>query len=618
MPPLPHPVPVNAKAESPGRRCRGRPVPKVEGAPMPTSPLLPSTAPFAQEQIADLNRVISTSSAEQRAWLSGFLAGVQAANAPQAAPAAPPARKAPLTILFGTESGNAEALAAQARKVAAKLGFAAKVADMADFTPAQAAETPNLLIVASTWGEGDPPQRAVDFCESLFADDAPRFDKTRYAVLALGDRAYAQFCEIGRRIDERIAALGGARIAERIECDVDYETSASGWIDSTLETLNPDVGGASASEAEAGASVIHVDFARPAADPPNKNRPFEAEITEHVRLSGSRSTSDTYHLELSLEGSGIAYEPGDALGVVPRNDPALADAILAASGLSGDATLRQALIERLDITTLTTKQLEDYAQLTGGAALPAEWASGRQVIDLLEAQPHRLSAEQLTSLLRPLQPRYYSIASSRKAVDEEAHLLVAALRYESHGRDRQGVASVDIAERHRAGERLRVFLRPNQHFRLPADPHRPVIMIGPGTGIAPFRGFPQEREAVGATGRNWLVFGHRNYTHDFLYQLEMQDWIKDGLLTRLDVAFSRDQPAKRYVQHALWDARRELYSWLNDGAALYVCGDATAMAKDVHAALLRILADQGGLEEDGAKAALDAIRRDGRYLRDVY
>lgn len=581
---------------------------------MPTAPLLPDTAPFAQEQIAALNRVISVTTAEQRAWLSGYLAGLQAASGSQAvSPAAPPAKRAPLTILFGTESGNAEALAAQVRKAATKLGFAPKVVDMADFTPAQAAAVENLVIIASTWGEGDPPQRAVDFYEALLADDAPRFEKTRFAVLALGDRAYVQFCEIGRKIDDRLAALGGARITDRIECDLDYETPATGWIDSTLERLNVEVG-----VKETGASIIHVDFARPGADAPTRARPFEAEITETIRLSGSRSSSDTHHVAVSLEGSGILYEPGDSLGVVPSNDPALADAVLKAAGLSGDDKLRATLIDRLDITTLTAKQMTDFARETGSTAPPAEWAVGRQIIDLLETAPGSLTAEQLTALLRPLPPRYYSIASSRKAVGEEAHLLVAGLRYASHGRERAGVASVDITARHREGDKLKVFLRPNPHFRLPSDEGRPIIMVGPGTGLAPFRGFLQEREATAATGRNWLVFGHRNYTHDFLYQLELQDWLKSNLLTRLDVAFSRDQPEKHYVQDTLWDARGDLYAWLKDGAALYVCGDANAMAKDVHATLLRILADQGKQDEAAAKAELDAIRRDGRYLRDVY
>jgi sulfite reductase (NADPH) flavoprotein alpha-component len=558
--------------------------------------MLPETAPFPAEQIVALNSIISGSSAEQRTWLSGFLAGYQAATTPQPAAAAPPARRAPLTILFATESGNAEALAGAARKAAGKLGFATRVLDMADATPAQVAGAQNLLVIASTWGEGDPPQRAIDFHAALMTDDSPRFEGVRYAVLALGDRAYARFCETGRLIDERFAALGATRVADRIECDIDYEAPASGWIDATLGTLQAEL-----DEPEAGA-VIHVDFARPAAGLAawNRTRPFEAEVTERVRLSGGRSTSDTWHVELSLEGAAIDYEPGDSLGLLPVNDPGLVDAVLAASGLSGKEQLRSRLLEQFDVTTLTDRE-----------TCPDGW----QVIDKLEAAPRKLTEEQLLSLLRPLAPRYYSIASSRKAVPDEAHLLIAAVRYETHGRERKGVASVDVAERRKAGDRMRVFLKPNAHFRLPADPERPIIMIGPGTGIAPFRAFMQERDAVGARGRNWLVFGHRNYTHDFLYQLEWQDLLKRGVLTRLDVAFSRDQPEKRYVQHALWDARRDLYAWLQEGAAIYVCGDANAMAKDVHATLQRVLGEQGN--RDGA-AALDALRREGRYLRDVY
>jgi sulfite reductase (NADPH) flavoprotein alpha-component len=567
--------------------------------------MLPETAPFPADQIVALNQIISRTNAEQRTWLSGFLAGYQAATAPQPAAAAPPARRAPLTVLFATESGNAEALADVARKAAGKLGFAARVLDMADATPAQIVGAQNLLVIASTWGEGDPPQRATDFFAALTADDAPRLEGLRYAVLALGDRAYAKFCETGRLFDERFAALGARRVADRIECDLDYEAPAGTWINATLGTLQAELG-----EPEAGA-VIHVDFARPVAGTAawNRTRPFEAEVTERVRLSGSRSSSDTWHVELSLAGAGIEYEPGDSLGFVPVNDPRLVDAVLATTGLGDNAPLRTKLLEQFDITTLTAPKFDEY--VSGGSLTRQD---GWQVIDMLEAAPRKLGEEQLLSLLRPLAPRYYSIASSRKAVPDEAHLLIAAVRYATHGRERNGVASVDVAERRKAGDRLRVFLKPNAHFRLPTDTERPVVMIGPGTGVAPFRAFMQERDAIGARGRNWLVFGHRNYTHDFLYQLEWQDLLKRGVLTRLDVAFSRDQPEKRYVQHALWDARRELYAWVQEGAAIYVCGDANAMAKDVHATLQRILGDGG---KDGV-AALDALRREGRYLRDVY
>ena len=463
----------------------------------------------------------------------------------------------PLLILFATESGNAETLAASVRKAAQKLGFAARTADVGTISVAEAAKAENLLMIASTWGEGDPPQRAADFYNALLAPDAPRFDKTRFSVLALGDRAYVNFCSTGRTFDERFAALGGRRLAPVVECDVDYAAPATAWIKSTLDLLKKET------ESDEGA-VIHVDFARSAAALPaeddedaepayTRNRPFEATIGELINLNGSGSSSETYHVELSLEGSGLAHQPGDALGIVPVNDPALVEDMLTLTGLSGDATARQALSEAQDITTVTRPQIEAYAKLTDSNALKAlaadpdalkEWLPGRQVIDLLEAAPMKLDASTLTSLLRPLPGRLYSIASSRAYAEDEAHLLVSAVRYETHGRPRSGVASVDIAERRRAGEVLKVYLKPNPHFRLPADPDRAVIMIGPGTGVAPFRAFMQQREATEASGRNWLFFGNRHFTHDFLYQLEWQDWKQSGLLTRIDTAFSRDQRQK--------------------------------------------------------------------------
>jgi sulfite reductase (NADPH) flavoprotein alpha-component len=589
-------------------------------------PLLPDTAPFLAEQIAALNRILPGTSAEQRTWLSGFLAGYQAAAGAAHPAAAAPVRKAPLTILYATESGNTEALAGAARKVAARLGFAPRVVDMADTTPADAAKAETLLVLASTWGEGEPPQRAMDFYDALMAPDAPRFDKTRFAVLALGDRAYANFCETGRRIDARLAELGGARAAERSDLDVDYEAQAEAWIGATLQEMAP---AEEPDAADGASSVIHVDFARaPGAEPASRTHPFEAEITEKVNLNGSRSSSRTFHVELALAGSGIAYEPGDALGILPQNDPALVEEMLDAAGLAGDAALHEALGTRYDITTLTVPQVKAYAGLTGDKALAdlaaddartAEFVrGGRHLIDLLAAAPHRLTADQLTGLLRPLPPRLYSIASSRKAAPDEAHLLISSVEYEAHGRARKGVASMDVTDRRRVGDRLGVYLKPNPHFRLPADPAQRVIMIGPGTGIAPFRAFMQERDATGASGQTWLFFGNRHYTHDFLYQLEWQDLLKRGVLSRLDVAFSRDQPEKIYVQDRMWAARRDLYAWLQDGAALYVCGDANAMARDVNATLLRIGADQGGIDEAGAQAWLDGLRRGGRYLRDVY
>ena len=581
---------------------------------------LPDNAPFPADSIAALNRVIAGTTAVQRSWLSGFLAGIEAAN-PSAAAAASPVVKQPLTILFATESGNSEALAAKAKKDAARLGFAPRVLDAAEATPADLAGAKNLVAIVSTWGEGEPPQRATDLFKALMADDAPRVENTRFAVLALGDRSYAQFCEAGHHLDDRLAALGGTRAAPLLECDLDYDKPAADWLGTTLAELR-------GKDEPAQDSVIHVDFGQVAAAEYDKSNPFEAEITELVNLNGSRSEKQTFHVELDLSGSGITYQPGDALGVVPVNDSTVVEAVLAPVGLGGDSALHQTLAERHDVTTLTGHLVRSYAELTGDASLAslandaarlAEFLPGRHVADLLDAYPNRLTPEQLTGLLRPLPPRLYSIASSQAATPDEVHLLVSAVRYRTHDRDRGGVTSTFIADRRKKGDRLRVYVKPNNHFRLPADPATPVIMIGPGTGVAPFRAFMQERDAAGVTdARTWLFFGDRTYTQDFLYQLEWQDLMHRGVLGRIDVAFSRDQDAKVYVQHRLWEHRRDLYAWLQDGARVYVCGDQAHMAKDVHAALRNVIADGAGGTPEAAEAELDAMKRQGRYLLDVY
>jgi sulfite reductase (NADPH) flavoprotein alpha-component len=596
---------------------------------MPGQPLLPKSAPFTSDQITALNSIMAAFTTEQRSWLSGFLAGYQAGQG--TAVAAPPATQAkiPLTILYATESGNSEGVAADAKKAAAKLGFAASILDMAEADLKTVAKAANLLVIASTWGEGDPPERAVEFYNALMAETAPRFDDVRFAVLALGDTAYANFCAVGRQLDARLEALGGQRITGRIDCDVAYEAPAATWLKGTLDQIKE----LAKDDAVPASSVIHVDFAMaaPAESPYGKANPFPAEITDHVNLNGSRSAKETIHLELSLAGSGMTYEPGDAMGVLASNHPAMVESILKVTGLDGDDSLHDLLSHQYDVTTLTPPVIEAYAQLTGEAGVRkllegeglegkglAEWLEGRQIIDLLEAFPHRLTAEQLMGILRPMPPRLYSIASSLKYAPEEAHLLVGVLRYQSHGRDRRGVASTCLAENRAVGDTLPVYIKPNRHFRLPSDPDTPIIMIGPGTGVAPFRAFIQEREALGIQGRSWLFFGDRNYTQDFLYQLEWQDHLKSGALGRIDVAFSRDQPEKSYVQHQMWDRRAELHSWLKDGGHVYVCGDEKRMAKDVHSMLQRIVAECGGLDAGAAEAYLTDLRRQGRYQRDVY
>jgi sulfite reductase (NADPH) flavoprotein alpha-component len=448
------------------------------------------------------------------------------------------------------------------------------------------------------------------------SDAAPRLDGVTFAVLALGDTAYAEFCAVGKALDARFADLGATRAVERIDCDLDFEAPAAAWIKSTLATLAP--------AQDTPDNVVAVDFgARGGLEP--SREPVLAEILEHVDLNSSRSDKETIHLALGFEGAAPAYEPGDALELFPENDPALVDAVLASTGLAADGALREALRTQRDVTTLSLKTLESFAALTGHADVrrllaeggARDWMEGRQLIDLVQAYPATLTAEQLQAVTRPLPPRAYSIASSRKEVGDEAHLLVAAVRYESCGRPRSGVASTHVADRLKAGGSVRVRLKPNRHFRLP-EPSDDIIMVGPGTGIAPFRAFVQERRAVAATGRSWLFFGDRHYTHDFLYQLEWQDALKDGSLSRIDLAFSRDTPEKVYVQHRLFQQRRDVVEWLENGARLYVCGDAKAMAKDVRAALVAAYADVKALPADAAEAAVATLEREKRYLQDVY
>jgi sulfite reductase (NADPH) flavoprotein alpha-component len=594
-------------------------------------PPLPKNAPFSAEDLAFLNQLVQRSTPLQRSWLSGFLAGLDAAQvgagaaaaAVQAVPAQRP--RVPLTILYGSESGNAEALAYKAKKAAAKLNCDAKVVDMGDTDLAALAKSKNLAVYISTWGEGDPPQRAVDFYKELMSDAAPRLDGVKYAVLALGDTAYVNFCETGKKIDARLSELGAVRIADRIDLDLDYAKAAAAWTDALLEKFSPAVEAPSA-------TVVHVDFKSASADDEpaeplyTAEDPAEAEISALVNLNGTGSTRETWHVELAVDADGFTYEPGAAIGILPENDPALAADVARAVGLDGDASLVVKIAKSFDITTLSRATVDAYAKLTGrkdvlklldGDAL-AKFSADRQFVDLLTSYPEKLTAEQLLGLLRPLPGRLYSVASSIKAHPGEAHLLVGAVRWEGHGRKRGGVASTYLADRRKPGDKVRIYVKPNRHYALPADGNRPIIMIGAGTGVAPYRGFIEERVETGDKGKSWLFFGERNYTNDFLYQLEWQEHLASGALSRLDVAFSRDQPEKIYVQHRLWESRRDILAWLDEGAHLYVCGDEKGMAKDVDATLVRILAEPLKGDEEAGRAKLKELTKAGRYQRDVY
>lgn len=576
---------------------------------------IPKSAPFAEEEIDLLNRVVGAASPVQRNWLAGFLAGIEAGSG-TAQPAAPPRAAEPLTVVFASESGNSEKLAGDLAKAARKNGLKPTVVDMADLDVATLGASKRLVFIAATWGEGEPPARATRVYSELMGESAPRLDGVEFAVLALGDTAYVEFCAVGKKIDERLAALGGKRVVDRVDCDLDFAAPAARWIGDTVKALTPP-------DADRG-RVIEVDFGAKPAAAPNTDI-VEAEIIEHVNLNSSRSDKETVHLALAFDGVAPAYEPGASLDLYAENDPAYVDDLLKAAGLAGDDALRAEFVKTRDVTTLSLKSLENYANGTGHQYVKAlladgaakEWIAGRQLIDLIAQFPIALDAEKLRALTRPLAPRAYSIASSRREVGEEAHLLISAVRYDSHGRARKGVASGYVADRLKRGDRVRVKLKPNKHFALP-DPGSDIIMIGPGTGVAPFRAFVQERRAVAAKGRSWLFFGDRQFTHDFLYQLDWQEALKDGALTRMDVAFSRDTPQKQYVQHKLWERRRDLVEWLDNGAHLYVCGDAKAMAKDVRATLTRAYADVKALAPEAAEQAVAALERDKRYLQDTY
>lgn len=594
---------------------------------MTAQPLLPKNAPFTPEEIDALNSVVARTTPQQRAWLAGFFAGFEAAQAGGAAqPAAAPKPRQPLTVLYASESGNAEALALRTKKLAQKHGLDAKVIDFADADFATLSKAKNIIVYAATWGEGDPPSRAVDFYNALMSEEAPRLEGVRFAVLALGDTAYAQFCATGKAIDARLEALGATRAHDRVDLDLDYAKQAAEWTEKALGELAP------AADAAGTATVVHVDFKGSGLlaedDEPQftVENPLTGEISALVNLNGSGSTRETWHVEIAAEARGFSYLPGDAIGVVPENDPKLALEVAEAVGLGSDGSVVQKLRERYDITTLSRPLVEAYAKLTRrtDAAKLAEqeaftrFAADRQLVDLFETYAEKLSPEQLFGLLRPLPGRLYSVASSPKAHPGEAHLLIGAVRWESHGRKRGGVASTYFADRRKVGDAVRVYVKPNRHFRLPEDGNRPIIMIGAGTGVAPYRAFLEERVELEQKGKGWLVFGERNYTNDFLYQLEWQEHLASGSLTRIDVAFSRDQPEKIYVQQRLWEARDELLGWVEEGAHIYVCGDEKGMARDVDVMLSRILAESARGDDEAGRAKLKELAKAGRYQRDVY
>jgi sulfite reductase (NADPH) flavoprotein alpha-component len=594
---------------------------------MSSIPFIPDSAPF---------------SPEQRLWLNGYLAGLfsdasLAARAMSGLSAAPAAPAKPLAVLFGSQTGTAEGLAKKVSKEAEKRGFAPKLVDMAKYESVDLTKEENVLVITSTYGDGDPPDNAQAFWDYLKSETAPPLSQLHFSVLALGDTNYAEFCAFGKKCDERFEQLGAQRVHPRVDCDVDYDGPAKAWTEGVFAALS-----------STGSAPASVSDEAPAATGHSKKNPFPARLLTNRLLNAEGSGKEVRHYEISLAGSGLIYEVGDALGVVPVNCGELVGDILAALGCDGEeavkspegteTSLRLALTQHYDITRPSVELLKAAAErgAAGGelAGLldPArkddlkKWLWGREIIDVIGGLASQFSAAEFIALLKKLQPRLYSISSSPKAHPDEVHLTVAAVRYEGHGRPRKGVCSTFLADRCVAagatdpghGTPVAVFVQTSHGFRLPENGDVPVIMCGPGTGIAPFRAFLEERAATGAKGRNWLFFGDQKRATDFLYREQLEGWLADGHLTRLDLAFSRDQAEKIYVQNRMLENAAELWSWLECGAHFYVCGDASRMAKDVDAALHQIAETAGGLSTEAAAAYVAKLKSDKRYQRDVY
>lgn len=606
-----------------------------------------SATALTAEQWQQVNALAQSLRPGQALWLSGYFAGFDRGlrgvvadadylPAPQGALAGLPdtggAARA-LTVLYGSETGNSAALAQSFAEAARARGLQPVVSDMADYKTRKLKDEQTLIVITATHGEGDAPQSAMAFFEFMASRKAPKLPNLKYAVLALGDSTYARYCEAGRRIDRRLAELGASQIEARVDCDVDYDDPAATWIAAVVEKITP--------AASAGAGAVKVSTQAspaPVATAFDKRRPFAATVIDNLVLTGRGSSKETRHIELSLEESGLTFQPGDALGVIPRNDPATVEALLTSLSLNADApitlkdratTLGEALANDYEITLATPRIIDHWAKLSGASELEhlrqdgevdarTAFLRSHHVIDVVRRFPvGGIDAQTFVAGLRPLQPRLYSIASSQAAAPDEVHLTVSTVRYDLHGEPRSGVASGYFADRAEPDVTVPVYVQANPHFRL-ADDDTPIVMIGAGTGVAPYRAFMQEREERGASGKSWLFFGERNFHSDFLYQTEWQGLMKDGVLSRMSVAFSRDSATKTYVQHKLREQARDVYAWLEEGAHVYVCGDAANLAPDVHATLSAIIQQESGRGRAAADEYLGTLQREHRYQLDVY
>lgn len=577
-------------------------------------PFFPEDAPF---------------SPDQRAWLSGFMAGVKAARRDQVSAAASTRPRMPLHILYGSQTGNAETLAGQMATAARSVGFDPSVKGLDEIELDGFAALSHVVIITSTYGEGEMPDNAELFWHALSSTAAPRLEQMQFAILALGDTAYDDFCQAGKLFDTRLEQLGARRFATRLDCDIDFDEPATAWIADSLALIAPADGGGDEAEPAAAPS--------PAKSRWNRKNPYLSAIKVNRLLSRAGSGKEIRHFELDLAGSGLTYEAGDALAVIPRNDPELVDALIARLGVGPDtavagydAPLAELFAANLEIAAPSRELVAAIAERSGDEELGhvlrhgdreamAAWLWGKDSLDLLNLNPAvQLGVEEFVSFCRPLAARSYSISSSPLAHPDEVHLTIASVRHYGGGRQHKGVCSTFLADRVAEGMAAPVYATPNKAFRVPANPDAPMIMVGPGTGIAPFRAFLEERRETGAKGRNWLFFGDQHREQDFIYEDELLAMSQSGTLTRLDLAFSRDQAEKIYVQTRMRENGKELFAWLEEGGHFYVCGDASRMARDVDDALVTIVGQHGGLTPEAAADYVNLLRKEKRYVRDVY
>jgi sulfite reductase (NADPH) flavoprotein alpha-component len=603
-----------------------------------------TNSPFNEEQAAQLNQLVQSLTPEQRLWLSGYLAANQQASTtsdntqqiqqvPEAAPSVEAVKPRDITVLYGSETGNAQSLAELLDQRLTENGYTVTLSSMDAFKTKELKKVEDLFIVSATHGEGDPPDNAITFHEFLHSRKAPKLEGVRYSVLALGDESYEFFCQTGKDFDARLAELGGERLTDRVDCDLDFDEPAENWMQNVLEALS----GPNDNRATVAETTETVQSAKEKKY--SKSNPYEAEVLENINLTGRGSNKEVRHVELLLDNYGEGFEPGDCLAIIPENDPVIVTQLISLLGWDPEltveidnngntASLTEAFTEHFEITKLTIPLVKKLAELVDDESLNAKLAEdgwvqtyveGRDLIDFFKAyNASNIQPSDLLEALRKLPAREYSIASSYKANPDEVHITVGAVRYNAHDRDREGVCSIQLAERVQPGDTVKMYLKKNPNFKFPFEEDKKVIMIGPGTGVAPFRSYLEEREELDLKGNTWLFFGEQHFTTDFLYQTDWQTWLNDGILSKLDVAFSRDTDEKVYVQHRIEENSELFFQWLEEGAAIYVCGDEKYMAKDVNEAILRVIAKEGNMSEADAEAYLNQMKTEKRYQRDIY